>query len=150
MPFFTRCRLEFAPVAARPDLRLSPPSHIRPEVRRAVPASSYGSPADNLVTSKMHGHGDLNNVHAARDAADLIVDPAYGLRSLAIRAPDDDKSVRDRYRPFLISESSSDDTVDWVAQLELSTTLKLVETKILGEGLDRLRILVLYGSLRSR
>ncbi|KAH8747622.1 flavoprotein-like protein [Diaporthe sp. PMI_573] len=99
----------------------------------------------------MHGHGDLNNVHAARDADNLDVDPAYDGRSLAICAPDDDKSVRDHYRPFLISESLSGDTAaDWVAQLELSTTLKMVETEILARGLDRLRILVLYGSLRSR
>lgn len=98
----------------------------------------------------MDGHGDLNNTHAARDAADLGIDPAYARLTLAIPAPDDDKSIRDRYRPFLISESAFGDTADWVAQLELSTTLKMVETKILAEGLGRLRILVLYGSLRSR
>jgi arsenical resistance protein ArsH len=34
--------------------------------------------------------------------------------------------------------------------LELSTVLKTVESEILGKKLDRLRILVLYGSLRNR
>ena len=134
-------------------MRLTTPSLVETEARRAVAASSYGSPADNAVPSKMHGHGDLNNVHAARDAAGLDVDLAYGCRSLAIGTADDDQSVRDRYRPFLMSKALSADAADaadWVAQLELSTTLKLVETHILGEGLDRLRILVLYGSLRSR
>ncbi|KAK2038784.1 arsenate resistance ArsH [Colletotrichum somersetense] len=103
----------------------------------------------------MRGHGDINNVHAGRHADGPDVDPAYDGRSLATRAPDDDESVRTRYRPFLVPESSTGDddacaAADWVAQLELSTTLKMVETEILAPGLDRLRILVLYGSLRSR
>lgn len=98
----------------------------------------------------MHGHGDLNNIHAARGAIDLVSDPIYGDRSLAIKMSDDDWSVRERYRPFLLPESWLDDNDDWVSQLELSTTLKMVETEILDKGADRLRILVLYGSLRSR
>jgi len=151
MPFLTRRSFLYLLAAARPTARPLPFSFMKPELRPAIPASNGESPADSIAPLKIHGHGDLNNAHAARDADNIDVDPAYDGRSLAIRASDDDKSARDRYRPFLISESLTDETAaDWVAQLELSTTLKMVETEILARGLDRLRILVLYGSLRSR
>ncbi|KAK3933917.1 NADPH-dependent FMN reductase ArsH [Diplogelasinospora grovesii] len=96
----------------------------------------------------MNGHGDLNNSHAARAAVQLTVDPAYSRRSFAIEAHEDDAAIRDSYRPFLLSEAFVAD--DWVAELELSSVLKLVESEILAKNQDRLRILVLYGSLRSR
>jgi len=96
----------------------------------------------------MNGHGDLNNIHAARAAAQLIVDPAYTHQSFAIEADDDDPPVRVNYRPFLLPGDFVAD--DWIARLELSTALRLVESEILLKNQDRLRILVLYGSLRSR
>ncbi|KAH8904070.1 arsenate resistance ArsH [Coniochaeta sp. PMI_546] len=96
----------------------------------------------------MNGHGDLNNTHAARAAAQLIADPAYAHRSFAIKADEDDPSIRASYRPFLLPEDFAAD--DWIARLELSTALRLVESEILHKNQDRLRILVLYGSLRSR
>jgi arsenic resistance protein ArsH len=101
------------------------------------------------VTANMNGHGDLNNTHALRAAArDLTVDPAYSHRSFAIPVQEDDVTVRNKHRPFLLAEEFVTD--DWVAQLELGTVLKLVESEILEKKQDRLRILVLYGSLRSR
>ncbi|KAH6971027.1 flavoprotein-like protein [Ilyonectria sp. MPI-CAGE-AT-0026] len=96
----------------------------------------------------MNGHGDLNNSHAARPQAELAPDPAYSGRSFAISKDDDEPEVRERYRPFLLEEAH--DAVDWVAQLEMSTVLKMVESEILSRGQERLRILVLYGSMRSR
>lgn len=99
-------------------------------------------------TMTMNGHGDLNNVHAARAAAQLAVDPAYARQSFAIEAREDDQSVREKYRPFLLAEDFAAN--DWISRLELSTALKLVESEILLKNQDRLRILVLYGSLRSR
>ncbi|RYP90254.1 hypothetical protein DL770_003623 [Monosporascus sp. CRB-9-2] len=89
----------------------------------------------------MNGHGDLNNVHAARAAVDLAVDSAYSHRSFAIDVHEDDPAVRDRYRPFLLSEHFAAE--DWVAQLELSTTLRMMKSEILDPKRDRLRILVL-------
>lgn len=96
----------------------------------------------------MSGHGDLNNSYASRAAVELSVDPAYSYQSFAIQANEDDVDIRDRYRPFLLPDQLAAD--DWVAKLELSTGLKMMETEILGKKLDRLRILVLYGSLRTR
>jgi arsenic resistance protein ArsH len=94
----------------------------------------------------MPGHGDLNNAHAARQAVELSVDDTYNGVSLAIKPEDDDTTTRERYRPFLLKDGAE----DWVADLELSTTLQMVESEILGKRQDRLRILVLYGSLRNR
>ncbi|KAI1110077.1 flavoprotein-like protein [Nemania sp. NC0429] len=96
----------------------------------------------------MNGHGDLNNSHAGRPKVELSADPAYSRISLAIAQQNDDASVRARYRPFLLPEPFASE--DWVAELELSTVLTMVRTDIIDKNQDRLRILVLYGSLRSR
>ncbi|PNP74465.1 hypothetical protein FNYG_12195 [Fusarium nygamai] len=96
----------------------------------------------------MQGHGDLNNSHAGRAAIKLAADPAYSYQSLAINADESDVGIRVQYRPFLFDGSPSTD--DWISELELSTAIKMVQSEILEQGLDRLRILVLYGSLRSR
>lgn len=95
----------------------------------------------------MNGHGDLNNTHAARATTMLEVDPKYSNKSLAIETHEDEASIRERYRPYLLPTAKED---DWVADLELATTLKMVESEILDKKQDRLRILVLYGSLRNR
>lgn len=96
----------------------------------------------------MNGHGDINNTHASRPAVAIIPDEAYtGDRSLALSAEDDDPEIRARYRPFLLPPSTED---DWVARLELATAMSMVDREILRPGRPRLRILVLYGSLRAR
>lgn len=97
----------------------------------------------------MDAHGDLESIHTTRTAVENAIDQTYRKTSLAIHVCEDDLEIRERYRPFLLDDNrrASD---DWVAKLELSTVLKMVEVEIFGKGLDRLRILVLYGSLRSR
>lgn len=92
-------------------------------------------------------NGDLNNTSAARKTEHLPVDLTYLTRSLAIPEKDDDASVREKYRPFILSDDIS--KTDWISQLELSTALKLSEDDINVTG-QRLKVLVLYGSLRSR
>ncbi|KAI6255903.1 hypothetical protein MCOR28_002256 [Pyricularia oryzae] len=96
----------------------------------------------------MQSHGDLNNSHAARARVDFAPDPAFSGRSFAISKDADEPDIRRRYRPFLLDEA--DEGSDWVAQLELSTALKMVESEIISRGQPRLRILVLYGSIRNR
>lgn len=97
----------------------------------------------------MNGHGDLNNAHAARVTSLLEVDPKYSYKSLAIGIHEDEAHIRQQYRPFLLPEATCIED-DWVANLELATTLKMVESEIIDKKQDRLRILVLYGSLRNR
>lgn len=92
--------------------------------------------------------GDLNNTEAARKHILLEIDPAYQSHSFALSSSEDDIEVRSKYRPFLLDEEISNS--DWVAKLELSTALKMVEAEIVGTKKDRLKVLVLYGSLRSR
>ncbi|CBY00878.1 similar to arsenical resistance protein ArsH [Plenodomus lingam JN3] len=56
--------------------------------------------------------------------------------------------MRTTYRPFLLDHTNAED--DWISQLELSTVLKMVDLNVLKRGEDRLKVLVLYGSLRER
>ncbi|KAH6866462.1 flavoprotein-like protein [Alternaria rosae] len=93
-------------------------------------------------------NGDLNNTSAERARAELAIDPEYRRRSLAIPPSEDDAEIRKAYRPFILEGKDTED--DWVAQLELSTALKMVDTQLLQRGDDRLRVVVLHGSMRSR
>ena len=93
-------------------------------------------------------NGDLNNTAAARTLVDIAVDQSYRKASFAIPASEDDALVREKYRPFLLGSDHSER--DWIAQLELSTVLKMVESQILKTGGERLKVLVLYGSMRKR
>ncbi|KAL2812893.1 flavoprotein-like protein [Aspergillus cavernicola] len=65
-------------------------------------------------------------------------------RSLALPESEDDIELRQKYRPFLPNNDS-----DWVGKLELTTVLDLAE-KNLSHTNSRLKVLVLYGSLRRR
>lgn len=96
----------------------------------------------------MDGHGDLNDSHAARPIVNVAPDPAYHQRSFAIPVEEDDAEIRQLYRPFILSEPFTAD--DWVGKLVLSTVLQMVENEIISRKQNRLRILVLYGSMRSR
>jgi arsenic resistance protein ArsH len=93
-------------------------------------------------------NGDLNNTAAERVRAEIVADSAYRRTSLAIPASEDDASIRKAYRPFLLDDIHSDR--DWVAGLELSTILKMIDLQILKSGGERLKVLVLYGSMRER
>ncbi|KAF2823657.1 arsenate resistance ArsH [Ophiobolus disseminans] len=93
-------------------------------------------------------NGDLNNTAAERIRTEITTESVYQYRSLAIPTSQDDSPVRSAYRPFLLKEETADD--DWVAQLELSTVLKMVDLQVLKNGSDRLRVLVLHGSMRKR
>ncbi|KAL8754330.1 MAG: hypothetical protein Q9199_004423 [Rusavskia elegans] len=95
-------------------------------------------------------NGDLNNIASERLRAEITTDSAYRGVSHAIPACQDETCVRKTYRPFLLDNAHSDQ--DWVAQLELSTALKIVDLQILRSNsyCDRLKVLVLYGSMRKR
>jgi arsenic resistance protein ArsH len=98
----------------------------------------------NLLLS----NGDLNNISAARPVAEIAVDPAFALHSLAILESEDDHEIRQQYRPFMLPEEIANS--DWVANLELSTVMKLAYEEMHRINGGRLRVLVLYGSLRQR
>ncbi|TKA65078.1 hypothetical protein B0A49_08835 [Cryomyces minteri] len=68
-------------------------------------------------------------------------------RTLAIPKEEDDAEVREKYRPFLLGEPEAAD--DWVAPLELDYAMDMVEESF-AKSEPRLKVLVLYGSLRER
>ena len=93
-------------------------------------------------------HGDLNNTQVLRRTNFLEPDPAYVEKTLAIPEDQDDAEIRAKYRPFL--ENKEVTSSDWIAKLELSTALKMVEEDMARTGGDRLKVMVLFGSLRQR
>jgi arsenic resistance protein ArsH len=109
---------------------------------------AFGAARSTSKTMTTVANGDLNNTAAERSRAHVTADPAYRNVSLAIPAAQDEASVRKSYRPFLQDDAVSDE--DWVSQLELSTVLKMVDLDVLKKGDERLRVLVLYGSMRKR
>lgn len=69
-------------------------------------------------------------------------------RSLALSSIEDDTDIRQKYRPFIL-DNDVNATEDWVNNLDLNTALNMAEHD-LQKAKERLRVLVLYGSLRSR
>ncbi|KAL2147930.1 hypothetical protein VTI28DRAFT_3408 [Corynascus sepedonium] len=136
-----------------PMLRPSPPLCVPPwflsRLRSKpvpVPRRTFHQKPSSLCARPTMG--DLNNTEAAREHLLPVADLVYRFHSFPIHACDDDPAVRKRYRPFLLDDEIS--SSDWVMKLELATAAKMVETEILSQGKDRLRVLVLYGSLRDR
>lgn len=117
---------------------------VTPSALRKI---SSGVSKMRAVTPPVVNGGDLNNTSAMRLQVELEPDPAYFSRSLAISASDDDAEVRAKYRPFLLDTEATQN--DWIAKLELSTAMKMAEEDYQRTG-DRLKILMLYGSMRAR
>jgi hypothetical protein len=92
-------------------------------------------------------NGDLNNTSAIREVTRIEIDPTYSYRSLALSEEEDDHAIREKYRPFILDPHIT--SGDWISKLELSTVVKLAEEDLHKNG-ERLKVLVLYGSLRER
>ncbi|RAL02843.1 putative arsenic resistance protein ArsH [Aspergillus ibericus CBS 121593] len=71
--------------------------------------------------------------------------PVPNHQTLALPSSEDDPIIRQRYRPFILSDT----TGTWIDNLELTTALDMA-AKNLQDTNERLRVLVLYGSLRRR
>ena len=101
------------------------------------------------VVAPSPGNGDLNNTSAARKSVFIKPDELYMHKSLAIPYAEDtiEAEVRKAYRPFVLSPEIMNN--DWISKLELSTAMRMADEEICRTG-DRLKVLVLYGSLRSR
>lgn len=101
----------------------------------------------NGVAKLERPNGDLNNTAAMRVVLRPHRDPHFAHRSLAIPPSKDDPLVRLRYRPFLLPDEIQRE--DWVSRLELATATELAHSEMELGG-ERLKVLVLYGSLRQR
>ena len=67
-------------------------------------------------------------------------------RTLAIPENSDDPQIRKKYRPFILEEEARQ---DWIDDLELDAVLNMAE-RDLQKTKERLKVMVLYGSLRRR
>lgn len=82
-----------------------------------------------------------------------FVDPSREFRTLAqcgnlaLQTVEDDAAIREKYRPYLLSPEI--EASDWISQLELETAISMVEGEF-QQKKPRLKVLVLYGSLRKR
>lgn len=71
-------------------------------------------------------------------------------QSLALCKSEDDPDVRRKYRPFILSNNPKEyQEEDWVNTLELTTVMNIAQNDLQQSG-KRLKVLVLYGSLRKR
>lgn len=68
--------------------------------------------------------------------------------SLAISPAEDDATTRTSCRPYLLSDET--EQTDWVSKLELETALDLVDSDMARNEGARIKVLVLYGSMRER
>lgn len=67
-------------------------------------------------------------------------------RSLSLPEHEDNPDIRQKYRPFILNDNA---TRDWINELDLATALDMAEQN-LRDTKERLKVLVLYGSLRRR
>ena len=114
--------------------------------QNGIDSSSQHQPQYNIVESTP-AQGDLNNVASMRQTEEILGNPDFAYRSLAIPAAEDEVGVRTNYRPFLLDPVVAED--DWVAKLELATVTEMAQRDFIKTG-SRLKVLVLYGSLRQR
>lgn len=76
-------------------------------------------------------------------------DLAFAYQSLAIPATEDDAVIRSKYRPFLLPEGGVAEAIDWIKDVELATVIEMAKKDLEVTG-ERIKVLVLYGSLRGR
>ncbi|KAJ5597462.1 Arsenate resistance ArsH [Penicillium hordei] len=72
--------------------------------------------------------------------------PDVSYRSLALSPSEDSPDIRQKYRPFILDNNA---TEDWVNNLDLTTAADMAEQNLRVTN-ERLKVLVLYGSLRKR
>merc|ERR1712070_191794 len=122
---------------------------FNPYARRTANLA-WGNYLQNTVrmSSTTNNRGDLNNNSVLRKPVqEFLPDPAWAHRSLAVPEKHDDGDVRAQYRPFLLTQDVADE--DWISKLELSTAVRMASAEFERTG-ERLKILVLYGSMRGR
>ena len=132
---------KMAPLNSQPPQFTPPPP---PHTLLNPPAQSSSTPRPLPSTTI---NGDLNNTSSMRPVLPPVRNAAFAYRSLAIPASEDDPAVRQKYRPFILPDHISSN--DWTNSVELATATEMSHNDFLRTG-SRLRILVLYGSLRKR
>ncbi|KAF1822648.1 arsenic resistance protein ArsH [Dissoconium aciculare CBS 342.82] len=99
------------------------------------------------ISESAPAQGDLNNTSSMRQIEKLGVNEDFAYRSLEIPTEEDDPEIAEKYRPFRLDAAVAAE--DWVSKLELATVAEMAHDDIVKTG-QRLKVLVLYGSLRQR
>lgn len=120
---------------------------LLPSTLRNSSARMTGQVDHRAMTTAPVTNGDLNNVSAMRLTKAPRRNIAFAYHSLAIPRKEDDASIRQKYRPFILEDSIT--SSDWISKVELARVTEMSHKNMLYTG-ERLRVLVLYGSLRSR
>ena len=90
-------------------------------------------------------------VHPGLHRLTTMPPPTLTPHTLALPETDDDPTIRQKYRPFLTTPQQAEEQSDWTNSLELTTVLSMVQHDLhKPSSQGRLKVLVLYGSLRSR
>ena len=117
-------------------------------VSKFIPTTCSRSFLSHLQYTRM-----ASSIEATRAAEDTLQFnsshkglQALHCHSLAVPEGEDDAGIRLMYRPFIVNDEAAE---DWVSNLELATVLDMAQ-KNLWNTKQRLKVLVLYGSLRRR
>jgi len=130
-------------LGARPYTAIMSPRSVQPN---GIASSRQHQPQYN-ITETTSAKGDLNNVASMRQTDEILGNPDFAYHSLAIPAEEDEAVIRNNYRPFLLDTAVAEQ--DWIAKLELATVTEMAQRDLIKTG-SRLKVLVLYGSLRQR
>ena len=110
-----------------------------------TPRMAQAHPNGDNIIAVTNGHTPSPSQAKMNGSALLSPSPP---RSLSISESEDDREIREKYRPFILSTEKPED--DWVNDLELDDVMNLMENQLRSPGGERLKVLVLYGSLRRR
>lgn len=111
-------------------------SYVNIRAFYSTPATMSSPPTPGATSALANSNGiSLTTRHVASPS------------TLAISEEQDDPDIRSKYRQFLLPSDHGVD--DWVADLELDAVTAMVRDDIEKQG-SRLKVLVLYGSLRKR
>lgn len=98
------------------------------------------------ISTSTASNTELENTRTRCHDAGIESKPSLA-HSLAIEERNDDPAIRQKYRPFLLGTTAT--AVDWINGLELDGVMEMAARDLSNTG-ERLKVLVLYGSLRLR
>lgn len=104
--------------------------------------NGYADAATNGILNGDHGKPDVSTTSFESTKSESPIE----CRTLAISKSEDDPQVRKKYRPFILDDEAE---YDWINDLELDAVMDMADRE-LQEKNPRLKVLVLYGSLRRR
>ncbi|KAI0395042.1 flavoprotein-like protein [Xylariaceae sp. FL0594] len=125
-----------------------------PRIRCSLvaPVPCYFRTPDSAVTTTMSSNPSTGPAVPASKSPSLETGNATEGASqrrptLAISEDEDSPQIRAKYRPFLLDPQTTAN--DWISELELDDVTALAQQDLEKTG-SRLKVLVLYGSLRKR